>query len=120
MVPTIVGHYFVQSVLAVHGLIVLNIADPAKPVEVSRLTLSDKYFPHWTGWDPRTRRVVVNSSTTPEERMYLVLIDEKTGAVSVDRTFRDTDGQPGFSFNERNWPHGWRGAARPHGAVFTR
>jgi hypothetical protein len=119
-VPTIVGHYFVQSVLAVHGLIVLNIADPAKPVEVSRLTLSDKYFPHWTGWDPLTRRLVVTSSTTPEERLYLVLFDEKTGAVSVDRTFRDTDGEPGFSFNERDWPHGWRGAARPHGAVFTR
>ena len=119
-VPTIVGHYFVQSVLAVHGLIVVDIADPAKPVEVSRLTLSDKYFPHWTGWDPQTRRLVVTSSTTPEERMYLVLIDERTGAVSVDRTFRDTDGQPGFSFNERDWPHGWRGAARPHGAVFTR
>jgi hypothetical protein len=119
-VPTIVGHYFVQSVLAVHGLIVLSIADPAKPVEVSRLTLSDKYFPHWTGWDPVTRRLVVNSSKTPEERMYLVHLDETTGELSVDRSFRDTDGQPGFSFNERNWPHGWRGAATPHGAVFTR
>ena len=119
-VPTIVGHYFVQSVLAVHGLIVLSIADPARPVEVSRLRLSDTYFPHWTGWDPVTRRLVVNSSKTPEERMYLVNLDEKTGALSVDRSFRDTDGQAGFSFNERGWPHGWRGAATPHGAVFTR
>jgi hypothetical protein len=38
----------------------------------------------------------------------------------MDRTFRDADGQPGFSFNERDGPHGWRGAATPHGAVFTR
>jgi 56kDa selenium binding protein (SBP56) len=119
-VPTIVGHYFVQSVPAVHGLIVLSIADPERPVEVSRLSLSGKYFPHWTGWDPVTRRLVVNSSKTPEERMYLVQLDEKTGALSVDRSFRDTDGQQGFSFNEREWPHGWRGAATPHGAVFTR
>src|SRR5215472_2661936 len=37
-VPTIVAHYLVQSVPAVHGFIVLDIADPAKPVEVSRLT----------------------------------------------------------------------------------
>ena len=29
-VPTIVGHYLVQSVPAVHGLIVLDIADPAR------------------------------------------------------------------------------------------
>jgi hypothetical protein len=119
-VPTIVGHYFVQSVPAVHGLIVINIADPAKPVEASRLTLSETYFPHWTGWDPVTRRLVVTSSATPEERMFLLQLDERTGALSVDRSFRDTDGQPGFSFNERDWPHGWRGAARPHGAVFTR
>jgi hypothetical protein len=119
-VPTLVGHYFVQSVPAVHGLIVLDIADPANPVEVSRLTLSEKYFPHWTGWDPVTRRIVVNSSSTPEERLFLVKLDEKTGALSVDTAFRDTDGQPGFSFNERDWPHGWKGAATPHGAVFTR
>ncbi|MBV9343772.1 MAG: hypothetical protein JOZ03_02140 [Gammaproteobacteria bacterium] len=119
-VPTIVGHYFVQSVPAVHGLVVLDLADPARPVEVSRLALSDKYFPHWTGWDPVTRRLVVDSSKTPEERMYLLRLDERTGALAVDQSFRDSDGQAGFSFNERDWPHHWRGAATPHGAVFTR
>jgi len=119
-VPTVVGRHFVQSVPAVHGLIVLSLADPAKPVEVSRLKLSDNYFPHWTSWDPVTRRLVVTSSSTPEERMYLLRLDETTGALSVDRSFHDTDAQPGFSFNERDWPHGWHGAARPHGAVFTR
>jgi hypothetical protein len=89
-------------------------------VEVSRLSLSDSYFPHWTGWDPVTRRLVVSSSKTPRERMYLLHFDEKTGALSVDRSLRDTDAQPGFSFNERDLPHGWRGAATSHGAVFTR
>ncbi|MEO6360015.1 MAG: hypothetical protein ABIO43_05505, partial [Sphingomicrobium sp.] len=34
-VPTIVGHYMVQSVPAIHGFIVLDIADGARPVEVS-------------------------------------------------------------------------------------
>ena len=67
-VPTIVGHYFVQSVPAIHGLIVLDMADPAKPVEVSRLTLSERYFPHWTGWDAETGRLVVTSGHTPEDR----------------------------------------------------
>src|SRR6202161_3079872 len=40
-VPTVVGHYLVQSVPSMHGLIVLDIANAAKPVEVSRLKLSD-------------------------------------------------------------------------------
>ena len=40
-VPTIIGHYLIQSVPITHGLIVLDIANPTKPVEVSRLKLSD-------------------------------------------------------------------------------
>lgn len=118
-VPTIVGHYLVQSVPAIHGYIVLDIADGANPVEVSRLTIDDSYFPHWTGWDPKSRRLVV----TPVEdsnRLYLLKLDETTGALSIDETFRDTDGQPGFSFAKRTWPHGWTGEGKPHGAVFSR
>jgi hypothetical protein len=118
-VPTIVGHYLVQSVPAVHGFIVLDIADPAKPVEVSRLKLSDRYFPHWTGWDPKTGRLVVTASATPDDRTYLLKFDQSRGVLAVDEAFRDMDGQPGFSFSERDWPHGWRGTATPHGAVFS-
>lgn len=119
-VPTIVGHYLVQSVPAVHGFIVLDIANPAKPDEVSRLKLSDRYFPHWTGWDPKTKRLIVTAGATPDDRTYLLKFDESRGALVVDEAFRDTDGQPGFSFSERDWLHGWRGVGTPHGAVFTR
>ncbi len=119
-VPTIVGHYLVQSVPAIQGLIVLDIANAAKPKEVSRLTLSDGYKPHWTAWDPKSRRLVVNSGVTPADRLYLVKLDEATGAISLDDAFRDQDGQVGFSFAEREWPHGWKGVGVPHGAVFTR
>jgi hypothetical protein len=52
-VPTIVGHYLVQSVPKVNGVVVVDLADPVKPVEVSRLALGDGFVPHWTGWDPR-------------------------------------------------------------------
>ena len=48
-VPTIVEHYLVQSGPAVHGFIVPDIADPLRLVEVSRLKISDDYFPQWTG-----------------------------------------------------------------------
>ena len=117
-VPTIVGHYLIQSVPAIHGYIVLDIADGMKPVEVSRLTISEDYQPHWTTWDSKARRLVI----TPQKssgRMYLLKLDEATGALTIDSAFSE-DGTPGFSFAKRAWPHGWTGEGAPHGAVFSR
>jgi hypothetical protein len=122
-VPTIIGHYLVQSAGATHGLIVLDISNAAKPVEVSRLKLTDTYQPHWTAWDAKTQRIVVTSSMTPGlpvERLYLMKLDPATGALTLDDSFRDTDGKIGFSFANREWPHGWNGSGLPHGAVFSR
>jgi 56kDa selenium binding protein (SBP56) len=120
-VPTIVGHYLVQSVPAMHGLIVLDITNPAKPVEVSRLKLTDTYAPHWTAWGPKTQRLVVTSSgTAPDRRLYLLKLDQATGALTLDDAFRDTDGKAGFNFADREWPHAWKGTGLPHGAVFSR
>ncbi|MDQ3045158.1 MAG: hypothetical protein M3R06_08425 [Chloroflexota bacterium] len=118
-VPTIVGHYLVQSVPAIHGYVVLDIADGSRPVEVSRLIINNKYAAHWTGWDATSRRLVVTSGQSGD-RMYLLKLDEATGALSIDDAFRDADGQPGFSFAKRAWPHGWTGEGAPHGAVFSR
>jgi hypothetical protein len=117
----IVAHYLIQSVPAIHGFIALDIANGAKPVEVSRLTLSDTYYSHWTAWGPSTQRLVVTTgSTPPENRLYLLKLDQATGTLTVDDAFRDSDGRTGFSFAEREWPHGWKGAGTPHGAVFSR
>ena len=118
-VPTIVGHFLVQSVPAVHGFIVLNIANGAKPKEVSRLVVSDTYYPHWTGWDTGTQRLVVTSGHTPEDRLYLLKLDPTNGSLTFDDAFRDADGKVGFNFAERDWPHGWKGVGVPHGAVFS-
>jgi hypothetical protein len=118
-VPTIVGHYLVQSVPTFHGFVVLDIANPAAIREVSRLTISDDFSPHWTGWDARTGRLVVTSGRKGD-RMYLLKLDSKSGALSIDDTFRDADGKVGFSFASRPWPNGWTGEATPHGAVFSR
>ena len=92
-VPTIVGRYLIQSVPAINGFIVLDIANAARPREVSRLTLSDVYSPHWTAWDPKTQRLVATSGSTPADRMYLLKLDQATGALSVDDAFRDQDGK---------------------------
>ena len=118
-VPTIVGRFLVQSVPTIHGFAVLDIGDPAKVREVSRLTISDSFSPHWTGWDAKAKRLVVTSGRKGE-RMYLLKLDERTGALSIDDKFRDSDGAVGFSFATRSWPHGWTGEGTPHGAVFSR
>jgi hypothetical protein len=116
-VPTIVGHYLIQSVPATHGLIVLDITYGAKPVEVARLQFSDTFEPHWTGWDAKTKRLVVTGS---EPRLYMLKLDEQTGALTMDDAFLGADGKSGFSFDQREWPHGWTGTGSPHGVVFTR
>jgi hypothetical protein len=116
-VPTIVGHFFIQSVPAINGLIVLDIANAAAPKEAARLKLSDAMIPHWTGWDAKTHRLVVTGYE--EARLYLLKFDQITGQLEVDDAFRGDDGKPGFDFAERAWPHGWKGTGVPHGVVFS-
>lgn len=118
-VPTIVGHYLVQSVPAIHGFVVLDIADGENVREVSRLVIDGRYRSHWTGWDAKAQRLVVTSGQDGD-RTYLLTLDQQTGALAIDTAFCDADGKPGFSFDARAWPHGFTGAAKPHGAVFTR
>jgi hypothetical protein len=117
-VPTIVGHYLVQSVPIVNGVVVIDLTNPNKPVEVSRLTLGEGFVPHWTGWDPKTGRLVV-TGIGDLHRLFLLNLDQKSGAISLDAAFRDVDGKPGFNF-DREWPGGWKGSANPHGVVFSR
>jgi hypothetical protein len=116
-VPTIVGHYLIQSVPLVHGVIALDIANGMKPVEASRLTIDNTFFSHWTGWDEKTQRLVV---TGVESRIYLLKLDQATGALSLDEAFHDANGKPGFDMADRDWPHGWKGSGLPHGVVFSR
>jgi len=118
-VPTIVGHYLIQSVPIVNGVIVLDLSNPAKPTEVSRLQLGEGLIPHWTGWDAKAERVVV-TGIGDLHRLFLLKLDQKTGAISIDTAFHDADGKPGFNFDDRKWPHGWTGSANAHGVVFSR
>lgn len=117
-VPTIVGHYLVQSVPATHSLVALDLTNPARPVEVSRLDLGEGFWPHWTGWDAKTERLAVTGYDV--NRLYLVKLDQATGALTLDTAFHDAAGKPGFSFDDKTWPHGWKGSANPHGVVFSR
>jgi hypothetical protein len=40
-----------------------------------------------------------------------VRLDQANGKLTVDDTFHDQDGQPGFNFDNRTWPQGWTGSA---------
>jgi hypothetical protein len=119
-VPTIVGHFLIQTAFYAHVAIVLDISNGEKPVEVSRVNFGNNYFPHWSAWDPVTKRIVVTPGREGSSRLYLMNFDTQTGALKIDDTFHDTDGKPGFNFEDRDWPHGWKGWAWPHGAVFSR
>jgi hypothetical protein len=119
-VPTIAGHYLIEGIPYIHGIIALDIANPDKPVEVSRISFPGNYHAHWTGWDAATSRIVVTSNVEGVHRLYLVQLDQATGKLTLDEAFRDQDGQPGFNFDNRKWPQGWTGSATPHGAVFSR
>jgi hypothetical protein len=117
-VPIIAGHYLVQSVESIGGFVVLDIADGDRPVEVSRLTISPNYGAHWTAYDPASSRIVITSGNSGD-RLYLLRLNPDTGKLSIDDSFRDTDGKAGISM-KRRWPHGWDGEGKPHGAVFSR
>lgn len=119
-VPTIVGHFLVQTAPFAHAAIVLDIANGAKPVEVSRVKFDDNYYPHWCAWDAATNRIVITPGNSGSSRLYLLKFNPKSGALAVDDSFRDSDSRPGFNFENRQWPHGWKGSGSPHGAVFSR
>jgi len=119
-VPTIVGHYWIQSVSNLETVIVLDIANGAKPVEVSRVKIDDNFSPHWTGWDPKTNRLVVTGGGFGGPGLYMLKFDPSNGAISVDEAFHDSEGKPGFNLSNRDWPHGWKGSGVPHGVVFSR
>lgn len=117
-VPVIIGKYWIQSVAALPGLIALDISDPAKPKEVSRLVLDKKFtMAHWLAADRRGNRVVVTGS----EQNYVLIVDldPQTGTLTVDERFKDEiTGEIGLNLSRARWPHGGGGKADVHGAVF--
>ncbi|MEO7602096.1 MAG: hypothetical protein ABIS39_02365 [Sphingomicrobium sp.] len=119
--PVVTGRYWVATSLK-HGLIALDMADPRKPVEVSRLALPGGQGPHWISLAPDGRRIVVSGGKLAHEtRILLVTIDSGTGKLTLDESFRDKGSTtPGVSFDRASWPHGATGKALPHGAVFSR
>ena len=117
-VPVVIGHYWIQTVGAVPGLIALDISHPEKPVEVSRLTFDPSFpMPHWLAADRKGDRLVI----TGDDQSWVLLarFDQDKGELKLDSSFREPGAdRPGFSFDKHAWPHGKGGRSLVHGALF--
>lgn len=118
-VPVVVGNYWIQTVLALPGLVVLDVSDSRAPREVGRLVLDVGRYPapHWIAADRAGSRLVVTGNNKPW--MLVINIDNATGELTVDESFRDAGAEhAGVTFGRDTWPHGETGAAWVHGVLF--
>jgi hypothetical protein len=103
-------------------LVALDISDPGKPVEVSRVVFGEDERPHWIAKEPSGNRIVVSGGGGDlESRLMIATIDMKTGKLALDVQFPSQSGKQGWiGFDRQAWPHGNTGRGIPHGAVFSR
>jgi hypothetical protein len=119
-IPVIAGHYYLVTVPAWHAVVSLDISDPGRPREVSRVLLEEGDVPHWIAIEPNHRRVVITGYGELAHRVMMANFDEATGQLTLDARFRD-DGatDPGVRMDNKSWPHGGTSPGIPHGAVFS-
>ena len=113
-VPVVIGKYWLQTVPALHGVVALDVSNPATPREVSRVVLGEKVRPHWLASDPSGRRLVTNSSNRSDPDLYLLSFDPVTGRLGKDLQL------PVLSIGRVNIPELGEVIGIPHGAVFSR
>lgn len=119
-VPITVGHFWIEAVPVISGVVALDISNTARPVKVSQISLGDRQFTHWLSWDDIGSRIIVNSGGA-DSMLFMLNFDRTTGKLTLDDKFGEPSSkQPGFSLSDRAWPHGFRGSGLPHGAVFSR
>ena len=116
-VPVVVGKYWIQTDPSV-GLVVLDTSDPAKPVEVSRLKLDERFKKvHWVAADRSSDRLVITGNS--QSWVLIANIDMKTGKLTLDEKFKTKGSeQLGIDFDRVRWPHGETGKALVHGSLF--
>ncbi|MGE0555568.1 MAG: hypothetical protein AB7R55_19210 [Gemmatimonadales bacterium] len=121
-VPVLTGSHWIQPVPEAHAVVALDLSDPEHPREVGRVTVDADEAPHWLAVDPKGRRLVMNSGGYARgNRLFVLDLDPATGSLTLDGRFKDPDdSRPGIDLDRRAWPHGLRGKAVPHGAVFSR
>jgi hypothetical protein len=118
-IPVVIGQYWIMPVGRAHTIVVLDISDPVKPREVSRLDTPGDFNPHWLAKDPRSNRLVVGAELGGEQGMFVLTFDSAIGRLQFDPTIRSPDGRAGYiDLEAQNWPHGSSGPAWGHAALF--
>lgn len=117
------GDYWVQTVEKTGSLVVLDISDPAAPVQVDELVFVEGTLPHWLAAEPGGDRLVLTGYGPLQGFVVLLRLDPETGQLRVIEGFgsgADSDaGIQGVDMNRAEWPHGPSGPAMPHGTVFS-
>lgn len=117
-VPVVVGKFWIQTDPSLPGLIALDVSNPAKPKEVSRLVFDQRFEKtHWLAADRGASRLVVTGNN--RSWVLIVNIDYETGKLKLDQNFRAKGADhPGIDFDRPSWPHGTTGKGVVHGALF--
>lgn len=118
-VPVVIGTHWIMPVAWSQMVVVLDVADPAAPKELSRLLLPTDFNAHWAAKDPRSDRIVVGAEMEKERGMFLLRHDAATGTLSIDTTINPGSKLPGYiNLENQAWPHGESGPARAHSGLF--
>lgn len=118
-IPVIVGDYWIMPVGRAQTVVVLDISNPARPREVSRLATPANFNPHWAATDPRSDRIIIGAELGGEQGMYVLRFDAKTGRLRFDPAIVSASGRMGYIDLEAiDWPHGASGPAWGHAALF--
>jgi hypothetical protein len=117
-IPIVFGRFWIQPAGQLHQVVVLDIADPSAPREVSRLALPDSFNPHWLARDPRSDRLVLGAELGGEEGFYILRFDDARGTLAFDALFTAEGKQGYITLKDQPWQHGPSGPAWGHAALF--
>ena len=113
-VPVVVGNYWIQTVPALKAVVALDVSDPSRPREASRVSVGADIEPHWLAADPSGRHLVMNAGSRRDPNVYLLTFDPSTGALGRN------EGLPKLSLAQITVPGIGTVAGVPHGSVFSR
>ena len=113
-VPLVYGKYWIQTVGAINGLVVLDISNPTQPKEVSRLALPHRFHaPHWLAADRSTGRIAATGMY--DGWLAMLNFDEASGTLTLDESFGD---KGGLDFDDSKPGNPAKGVV--HGILFSR
>jgi hypothetical protein len=118
-VPVVIGNHWIMPVAWSQMVVVLDVADPAAPREVSRLLLPEDFNAHWAAKDPGSNRIVVGAEMGKERGVYMLTYDPAEGVLAIDESINPDSTLPGYiDLENQAWPHGPSGSAWAHSALF--